>query len=224
MFTTDGPFKIAPRDFAGPALLVALLLAAPQSGASARPKSQARTGSASRAQRRPNARLPAFADYPARESFGGRPAPVRLRTRRDRGYRTRLREGAAAGPNFAGRYTFVYWGCGTGCAQAAVVDAKTGLVYWPPLEYADIPTPDRGEYDRGYEYGAGYRRDSRLLVLTRSNYDREASYTAYFYLFDRGRFRLLREALLKRSPIDAGDDEPPSDPADPKLESQVSGQ
>src|SRR3712207_7644404 len=36
----------------------------------------------------------------------------------------------------------------------------------------------------------------RSLVLTDTHYDGRGSYTAYFYLFDRGRFRLLRKAVL----------------------------
>ena len=219
MFTTANSARPAPLGRSGRALLsAALLLAASQAVATAQPQSRARTGGAAREQRKPSARLPAFADYPARESFMGRPAPVRLRTRRDHNYRTRLREGAAEGPNFADRYTVVYWGCGTGCAQIAIVDAKTGLVYWPPLEEADIPVPEEGEYARGYEYGEGYRKDSRLLVLTRAHYDGRGSYTAYFYLFDRGRFRLLREAVLTARPDEEEGEAPPrGDPADPKL-------
>ena len=72
-----------------------------------------------------------------------------LRTRRDHNYRTRLREGAAEGPNFAGRYTVVIWGCGTGCAQMGVVDSKTGRVYFPPIEYVDIIEQGRGGRPQG---------------------------------------------------------------------------
>ena len=211
MFTTADPTRLSVA--IGLALLAAALLAAPQAGANAQPKPRARSGAA-RAQKSA-APLPAFGDYPARDSFTGRPAPVRLRTRRDRNFRTRLREGAGRGPNFAGGYTVVHWGCGTGCAQIAVADARTGLVYWPPLEYADIPTPADGEYGRDYEYGVGYRRDSRLLVLTDTHYDGRGSYTAYFYLFDRGRFHLLRKAVLTARPAEGEDAPPPSDPVDP---------
>jgi hypothetical protein len=123
-------------------------------------------------------------------------------------FRTRLGEDARAGPNFAGRYTVVHWGCGTGCAQVAVVDAQTGLVYWPPLDYVDIPDPD------GAEYGPGYRVDSKLLVLTRSRYDWEASYTAYFYVFDRNRFRLVRRAERKRRPVETEDSQGSDPPHD----------
>ena len=63
-------------------------------------------------------------------------------------YRTKLREGAATGPNFAGHYTVVQWGCGTGCQVVSVVDARTGRLSDQTLLTAG---------------GVEYRRDSRLL-------------------------------------------------------------
>jgi hypothetical protein len=157
--------------------------------------------SAAHAQR--GARLPRFEDYPVRQIYRGRVAPPRIDSGRARQFRTRLREDSREGPNFAGRYTVVHWGCGTGCAQVAVVDARTGRVYWPPVDYVDIPHPD---VDRSRN--SGWRLDSRLLVLTRSHYDRYASYTAYYYLFDNNRFRLLRKAELRggEEPSDADDE------------------
>jgi hypothetical protein len=35
--------------------------------------------------------------------------------------------------NFAGRYVVISWGCGSQCVLMAIVDAKTGIVYDPPL-------------------------------------------------------------------------------------------
>lgn len=211
MFTTVNSIK--PGAAIRLALLVAVSLAAARVETGAQPKPGARRGGAAR-QRESAAPLPSFRDYPARASFKGRPAPVRLRTRRERRYRTALREGARGGPNFAGRYTVVFWGCGTGCAEIAVVDAKTGRVHWPPRQYVDIPSGDEGGGDA---YGRGYRLDSRLLVLTRTNNDREASYTAYFYDFGGGGFRLVREARLNHAPAGDEDEPPRGDPADPEL-------
>jgi hypothetical protein len=133
---------------------------------------------------------PRFADYPVREVYQGRIAPVVLDNRRARMFRGRLREDSRQGPNFAGRYTVVSWGCGTGCAQVAVVDAVTGRVYWPPLEYTDIPESSETDPARH----PNFRLDSKLLVLTRSHYDGRGGRTAYYYLFDKNRFRLLRRA------------------------------
>jgi hypothetical protein len=77
------------------------------------------------------------------------PAPVDFASAAYGGmYRTRLRDGAAAGPNFAGHHTVVLWGCGTGCQVVAVVDARTGQLSHETLLTAG---------------GVQYRRDSRLL-------------------------------------------------------------
>lgn len=150
------------------------------------------------AQRRPSrpaARAPRFEDYPVREVYKGPVAPVRLDSRRARMFRTRLREDSRTGPNFAGHYTVVIWGCGTGCAQMGVVDSKTGRVYFPPVEYMDIPDMD----DEGVR-SQWFRLDSRMLRITRDFYDGTGNYTAYYYLFDRGQFRLLRKAVERTPP------------------------
>ena len=147
------------------------------------------------AQRRGQDSSPRFEDYPVREVYKGPVAPVRLDSRRARMFRTRLREDSRGGPNFAGRYTVVVWGCGTGCAQMGVVESKTGRVYFPPVEYMDIPdTEDEAARSQWF------RLDSRLLRITQSQYDGTSSYTAYYYLFDRGRFRLLRKSVERVPP------------------------
>src|ERR1051325_6544677 len=103
-------------------------------------------------------------------------------------FRTRLSEDSRSGPNFAGRYAVVVWGCGTGCAQMGVVDSKTGRVYFPPVEYMDIPDMEDAE-TRSHVFWLG----SPLLVITKALYDGQGTYTAYYLLFDGGRFRLLRK-------------------------------
>ncbi|MET0622506.1 MAG: hypothetical protein ABW250_05970 [Pyrinomonadaceae bacterium] len=148
------------------------------------------TGAAAQT-RKPRAERPAprFEDYPAGDVYRGPIAPVRLDSRQARMFRSRLREGSRGGPNFAGRYTVVIWGCGTGCAQMGVVDAVTGRVYFPPVEYMDILDMEDAEARAQW-----FRPDSRLLRITRDYYDGRGGYKAYYFLFDRGRFRLLREA------------------------------
>ncbi|HEX6037541.1 MAG TPA: hypothetical protein VFZ20_05870, partial [Longimicrobium sp.] len=94
--------------------------------------------------------MPRFADHPARETFTGTPAPVDLASAEGaRQIGTVLREAARKGPNFAGRYTFVQWGCGTSCQSFAIIDARTGRVTFG---------------GRPLSVGAGYRLDSELLV------------------------------------------------------------
>lgn len=162
------------------------------------------------AQQRPS---PRFEDYPAREIFRGRPARILLDTRRARMYRTALSEGSRRGANFAGHYAVVWWGCGTGCAQLAAVDVKTGRAAFLPLEYIDIPDGENEESLRRM-----FRPDSRLLVVTQLYYGGARTYTAFYYLLEGGRFRLLQKRVEPRpEPIpEAGEPagEPPASPGE----------
>lgn len=44
-------------------------------------------------------------------------------------FRTTLMQGVTKGPNFAGHYALVSWGCGNECQGTLVVELKTGQVY-----------------------------------------------------------------------------------------------
>lgn len=96
-------------------------------------------------------KIPQFKDYPASRIYRGKPAPVNLNSNAiARQFRTMLRNGAKKGPNFAGNYTVVMWGCGTSCQFIALVDARNGKVY-----------------DTGItaSAGASYKINSNLLVV-----------------------------------------------------------
>ncbi len=120
-----------------------------------------------------------FRRHPVSEAFTGIPAAVDLESHPlARQFRTRLTEGAKQGPNFAGRYTIVEWGCGTNCQQVAVVDARTGRV-------SDWLTT---------ELGSDYRLDSRLFI---KNPDLEECAQlewckTEYYRFESGKFMLLK--------------------------------
>lgn len=174
------------RRIAAAALILLCACALPDDAAAARQARRSRPSAAP---------APRFEDYPAREVYKGPAAPVRLDSRRARRFRTTLREESRGGPNFAGHYTVVVWGCGTGCAQMAVVDAKTGRVHFPPVEYMDIP-----DTENEAERARWFRLDSRLLRITQNFYDSAGRYTAYYYLFDNNRFRLLRKTVEERAP------------------------
>ena len=131
-----------------------------------------------------------FERYPASKVFQGKPAAARLTSARERRYRTRLTEDSLQGPNFAGHYTVVFWGCGTGCAQVAVVNAFTGKVSWVPLEWSDIPDV------AGVSDNRNFRLNSRLLILTRSNYDAHATYTEYGFLMTNNGLRLISKRTV----------------------------
>ena len=138
---------------------------------------------------------PRFEQYPATETFRGKPAPPILKTPGDRKFRTRIREGAAKGPNFAGHFTIVEWGCGTSCVSIAVVDAKTGEIGKPPfgilgygyaLTFADGKKTEDDDYEP-----LSYRRNSRLLVIRGCPEDQDCG--VEYYRWDGARFILLKK-------------------------------
>ncbi len=100
-------------------------------------------------------RLPRFEDFPIPEQFKGTPAPVDFLSHPSAPkFKTRLTEGAKEGPNFAGHYTIVSWGCSTNCQSIAVVDAKTGTAYFAPFVAA---------------IGSEFRIDSNLFIVNPYN-------------------------------------------------------
>jgi hypothetical protein len=97
-------------------------------------------------------RPPRFEDFPARVTFHGTPAPVDLDSDPGaRSFQTVLRAWAGSGPNFAGAFTLATWGCGTQCKSLALVDARTGRVFFPNFDSDGL--------------GFSYRLDSELLIV-----------------------------------------------------------
>jgi len=122
-------------------------------------------------------RIPAYEDYPVDEIFVGEPAEVDFSGNAPAlDFKTTIRRQAAEGPNFAGHYTVVSWGCGSACQQNAVVDAKTGLI----VAYNLMTTG-----------GAEYRLDSRLLIARVPSPDAEPTPDiAQYYVMREGDLRL----------------------------------
>jgi hypothetical protein len=76
---------------------------------------------------------PTFAEYPVLGEFQGPAAPLNIESHSlARRFRPMSRKGATEGPNFAGHYTIASWGCGSGCVQFAIIDARNGRVFLPP--------------------------------------------------------------------------------------------
>src|SRR5262245_17699393 len=118
---------------------------------------------------------PRFEDFPAQPSHN-RPAPA-LVGKAD-AFRTRIRDGAKAGPNFAGHYTGVTVGCGSGCMSFVVVDAVTGRVFYvSPFAILGLPYEGTAE---GRDYrGLVFRIDSSLLVADGCPEDKDCG-TRYY--------------------------------------------
>ena len=148
-------------------------------------------------------KLPRSEDFPVKKSemFSGTPAKPILTEKRARYYRTVLREGAERGANFAGHYTVLTWGAGMGNFSIAVIDARTGKIYFAPFE-----SVSRAGYDLSFngepEMNPAFRVDSKLFAFTGcpgkeyegcSDWDKDGF---YLYSFNNGRFKL--ERFVKR--------------------------
>jgi hypothetical protein len=121
--------------------------------------------------------IPAYEDFPVDEIFGGPPAAVDFTGNAPAlEFKTTIRQQAAKGPNFAGKYTVVSWGCGSACQQNAVIDAKTGRI----VAYNLLTTG-----------GTEYRLDSRLLIARQPSPDAEPTDDiTNYYVMREGNLRL----------------------------------
>jgi len=131
--------------------------------------------------------VPKFKDYSVTEVFNGPNAPIVLK-KDDRMYRTRLTEASKEKPNFAGHYILTYWGCGTSCIVGAVVDARTGSVFWFP---GSICCWDHLQKDDSFS-PVLFRLNSRLLILSGARNEKEEDEATHFYEFQNGQFKLIR--------------------------------
>jgi len=137
---------------------------------------------------------PTFDQYPVRAIYRGPvAAPDVMRDPESRLFRTMIRRGAKRGPNFAGHYTLVFWGCGAGCVAVAIVDAQSGKVFHPDnlstidninVAYEELEPPD-GELVK-------FRRDSKLLVVMGGINEDSARRGISYFIWDREQLRRIR--------------------------------
>ncbi len=97
-------------------------------------------------------------------------------------FRTRITDGMARGPTFAGEYSVIQFGCGTGCSIVFVGDNRTGEVF---------NTPIGGE--NNLYLTLKYQLDSKLLISQWADIDTNKCYIQFFS-FDDGEWT----ELLKR--------------------------
>lgn len=130
---------------------------------------------------------PQFKDYPVREIYKGPTAPLVL-TRDDLVFKTRLRWASKnERPNFAGHYILTSWGCGAECLMGALIDAKTGNVYWWNFTICCWGF-DTDEKFTPIEF----RPDSRLIVFSGLRNEKDGDDGAHFYTFDGRRLVYIR--------------------------------
>lgn len=140
-----------------------------------------------------------FEDYPAIQKFTGRPATPLITGGRAQQYRTVIRQRVQAGPNFAGHYTIVSWGCGSTCIGFAIVDALTGRVYLHPTALQVMQVPYQAEQV------LQFRADSRMLIISGEILPLDPNSSSapentgkFYYEWNNNRFRLLETVSILR--------------------------
>ncbi len=136
---------------------------------------------------------PPFSDYKVPMPAGIDIPHVDVRSGDAKRFRSALRDAAKSGPNFAANYTIASWGCGTGCLNWAVIDAKTGKVTFDKtMSVLDNNRVDFGREAEMDRFAAGenatfvfgtllFRRDSELLItLGAPNEDQRRDGVAYY--------------------------------------------
>jgi hypothetical protein len=143
---------------------------------------------------------PTFERHRTSEKYDGPPASVDFGSHpRARTFRTMLRLGAKKGPNFAGHFTIVGWGCGASCLDFAIVDAKNGQVWFPQfrgISAAHLDTAT-GEPEPNY-LQLRFERDSSLLVVLGALNDDQTAEGIFYFKWDGKQLQLLRRLMSKK--------------------------
>jgi len=147
-----------------------------------------------------------FDGYPAGGLYQGDPAALKLDTPLAQMYAAEIEDGitdAHNRANFAGHFIVAKWGCGAPCLRAAIVDAQTGEIFFPPITFEgagpqsfDLPLLTIGrEVPRNPDME--FHPDSDLMIVkaTPSQGGKNLSYTFYF-LWQLNRWSLLRKIPL----------------------------
>lgn len=70
-----------------------------------------------------------FNNYPVLTIYKGKIADIDYSSDPEaKRFRTRLNKGIKDGPNFAGFYRLIEWGCGTNCSTIVIVNVKNGKI------------------------------------------------------------------------------------------------
>jgi hypothetical protein len=105
------------------------------------------------------------------------------------------------GPNFAGNMIVIQWGCGAPCLRMAVVNAKTGDVYSPPItatagDRFSLPLLTVGN-DVSRNPDVQFRLNSNLMIIKATPVESSShpSFT-YYFLWNRDHWTRLRRDPL----------------------------
>ena len=105
---------------------------------------------------------PRFEDFRVVNIWRGVAAPVRLKLPAGLEWRVDLNKEARAPVNFAGRYKFAIWMCGSNCAGGAIIDLPTGEVFQPPLGKGGDWSVSAGMFQ---DPAIEFRPNSRLVII-----------------------------------------------------------
>ncbi|MFT3745974.1 MAG: hypothetical protein QM785_17020 [Pyrinomonadaceae bacterium] len=114
----------------------------------------------------------------------GRPIPLK--------YIGGLKEAAKRGVNFAGHFVLAGRGCGTGCTNAYIINARTGEMLYPDQLFNIDAT-----YGDGYsDIQLDFKKNSRLLIIHgrpgSKNENANIKPGDYYYEWKNNRLRLLK--------------------------------
>jgi len=129
-------------------------------------------------------RVPIFSEYQIKNQYRALSANPRI-TGHWRKFRTRIREGAANPPNFAGAFRIVKWGCGSDCIMFALIDLRDGSIYDPPFDSLWL---DAYAVYGWYGKGLVFRPDSSLLIVDGCPTEKCAT---YYYEWTGTSFKLV---------------------------------
>ena len=141
--------------------------------------------------------LPDPSKYPAEQASVTALAKPIIKSKLTRIFRTRITEGAKSGPNFAGHYTVVRWGCGAGAFMFVVVDSITGKIYEPPESCIALAGDERDAFLGSDNYNPSFSLNSKLLLtvgVVDGPKDDPYGRAKTVYLFDKGTFKKIYKA------------------------------
>jgi hypothetical protein len=127
-------------------------------------------------------------------------------------YRTVIRREMSSGANFAGSYRVAIWGCGSSCAQFAVVNLKTGRAITAPNvnNVSDVHFAADDFLPKTDSSGWGFRfnRNSRLLVLIGAINEDDSKEGAFYYVLNGEKLSLVHKTIAARNTCEDGTDKP----------------
>jgi hypothetical protein len=110
-----------------------------------------------------------------------------------RKFRTALKQGTADGPNFAGFFSIVGWGCGSSCVSFAIVNRKSGHVIFPDrinsVSGVHLQADDFLPSAKTQFWGLRFRLESRMLVLVGAINEDEKNEGAFYYIIENDHLR-----------------------------------